>query len=423
MARVAWIDAPAGCAGDMFLGALIDAGVPLAVLEDVVDDLGFDDVGLRVQRVERGALAATKVDVCRGGTPIEGAADVHVAGVTPDPSLHPNADREHGHPAGHAHHGRTLADVLHILSHVGPLDEAPMSWAADVFRALAEAEARVHGKQPDTIHFHEVGAIDALVDVAGTCVGLHHLGVEAVHVSPLPWGQGTVETAHGTLPIPAPATALLLEGHPTVPSAETYEQVTPTGAALVRVLSRGSTTPAGFVPRRTGFGAGTYDGSRLPNVVRLVLGDVEHAASHDEAVLLETNLDDVTGQVAAFALEQALAAGALDAWWTPVTMKKGRPGLVLSVLARPQDAPRIETVLFRETPTLGIRRRVVERSVLERSFEEVVTSWGRVRIKIRKGPAGSEATPEYDDCRALAEKHGVAVRQVIEAAARAYDDA
>lgn len=409
MSTVAFVDAPAGLAGDMLLGALLDAGLPVAVLEDVVDRLGFDDVELRVERVMRGALAATKVDVCRDGTPIEGSDDAH---------MHAH-DHDHGHDQEHAH-GRTLADVLHVIGHAGDVSQGPYAQAARAFTLLAEAEARVHGTQPSSVHFHEVGATDALVDIVGTCVGLAHLGVTAVHAGALPWGSGTVETQHGTLPIPAPATALLLEGHPTVPSGETYEQVTPTGAALVRALATGHAPPRGFVPTAIGLGAGSYDRSRLPNVVRLVLGTVEATADTDRAVLLETNLDDVTGQVAAHALERALAAGALDAWFAPVTMKKGRPGVVLSVLARPEDAARLETVLFDETPTLGIRRRSFERSVLARRHEDVATPWGTVRMKVRAAPSGEAATAEYEDCAALAARHDVPVRDVMQAAQAAW---
>ena len=404
LGSVAWIDAPAGLSGDMFLGALVDAGLPVSVLADVAQGLGLKGVEVRARRVMRGAIAATKVDVCRDGKPIEGRADQH---------LHPQ-----DHDPDHAHRG--LAEMLHILGHLGDVETAPLAHAATAFRHLAEAEARVHGTTADQVHFHEVGAADALVDVAGTCVGLHHLGVEAVRVSALPWGSGTVETAHGTMPIPAPATVRLLEGLPTFPSAETYEQVTPTGAALVRALAVGSTPPVGFVPRATGHGAGGFDGSRLPNILRLVVGDVLPGAQQDTATLLETNLDDVTGQVAAHALEQAMAAGALDAWWTPIHMKKGRPGLKLSVLVRPEDTEILEAVLFRETPTLGIRRRGVERSVLARRFEEVETPWGAVRIKVREGPAGAQGTPEYEDCLTLAQGERIAVRRVIEAAQAAW---
>jgi uncharacterized protein (TIGR00299 family) protein len=438
MTRVAYLDASAGIAGDMILGALVDAGLPLAVLEDLVDRLGFEDVELKIQHVTRGAIAATKLDVCRGGRPIAGSDDVH---LVPPPGSDGGAAREHlddrtdhdhdhGHSPEHehpehehhehAHHGRTLAEVLAILARAGDLSQGPLAQAAEAFRRLADAEARVHGMTPASVHFHEVGATDALVDIAGVCLGLQHLGVEALYVSPLPWGSGTVETQHGTMPIPAPATALLLEGLPTVPSAETYEQVTPTGAALVRALADGHRTPAGFVPERTGFGAGTYDGSRMPNIVRLTLGSVAHEVASDHAMLLETNLDDASGQVIAFAVQRALDEGALDAWFTPITMKKGRPGVLLSLLVRPEEAARFEDLLFVETPTLGVRRRHVERAVLSRHHEEVATAWGTVRMKVRTTPGGAAATPEYEDCAALASRHGVAVQTVMTAAQAAW---
>jgi uncharacterized protein (DUF111 family) len=222
------------------------------------------------------------------------------------------------------------------------------------------------------------------------------------------------------MPLPAPATLLLLEGHPTFPSDERYEQVTPTGAALLRALSGGHGIPGGFTPRATGCGAGTYDASKLPNVVRVVLGDVPAGAETADAVLLETNIDDASGQVVGRAIERALAEGALDAWCTGITMKKGRPGVVLCLLARPADVARLEAMLFRETPTLGVRRRSVERTELPRRHETVETSWGRVRIKVREGPDGPEGTPEYEDCRALAEAHDVPFRRIARAAQAAW---
>ena len=422
MTKVAYVDAPAGCSGDMFLGALVDLGLPLAVLEELVDRLGLEGVEVRAQRVMRGALAATKVDVCRDGAPIEGRDDVHLRHAQGD-DVAGHGEHDHGHDHGAHAHGRTLADILHALGEAGDLAQAPYATAAEAYRHLARAEARVHGTTPEAVHFHEVGAADALVDVAGTCVGLHHLGVEAVYVSALPWGSGSVQTQHGRLPLPAPATVLLLEGHPTVPSSETYEQVTPTGAALVKALSTGRRPPAGFVPLRTGYGAGTYDRSSMANVLRIVLGEVPpQAAGTDEVVLLETHLDDVSGQVVAYALEQALAAGALDAWFTAITMKKGRPGVLLSVLAAPGDAAGLEALLFRETPTLGIRRRTMARSVLSRRHVTVATPWGAVRVKVRTTPAGDEATPEYEDCRALAERQGVPLADVQRAAYDAWED-
>jgi uncharacterized protein (TIGR00299 family) protein len=416
MTKIAWVEAPAGISGDMFLGALVDAGLPLAVLQEVVQGLGLSDVEVRAGQVMRGAISATKVDVCRGGRPIEGKDDLHrPVGAQAGHRLH---EEEHGHD--HAHGHRTLAEVLHLIGHLGSLDQAPLDRAAATFRHLAEAEARVHGTTVEAVHFHEVGAADALVDIVGTCVGLHHLGVEAVHVSTLPWGSGTVQTQHGAMPIPAPATVRLLEGWPTTPSGETYEQVTPTGAALVRALARDARMPAGFTPRQVGHGAGTHAGGRLPNVLRLVLGDLQETPHEDEVVLLETNLDDVSGQVVAHTLEQALSAGALDAWWTPIHMKTGRPGILLSLLVSPDQVPHFEGLLFKETPTLGVRRRVLARTVLERRFEEVETPWGPVRLKVRMRAGEDAATPEYEDCRKIALVEGVAVHAVQEAARAAW---
>jgi uncharacterized protein (TIGR00299 family) protein len=293
-----------------------------------------------------------------------------------------------------------------------------------VFRALAEAEGRVHGVAPDEVGFHEVGALDALVDIVGGCVGLHALGVSEVRVGALPWpAGGSVSFAHGALPLPAPAVALLLLGQPTFPSGEHVEQVTPTGAALASALSRGSEVPVGFVPEAVGLGAGTREGGRLPNVLRLVIGAVGPAVEALDAVLLETNLDDATGQTLAQAIERALSEGALDAWAVPATMKKGRPGHVLSVLARPADVARLERVLFEETPTLGVRRHAVARTALARHHVEVQTPFGSVRVKVRSGPRGPEATPEHDDCRRLAEVRGVPLRTVQEAALKAWGGA
>ncbi|MDJ0976857.1 MAG: nickel pincer cofactor biosynthesis protein LarC [Planctomycetota bacterium] len=404
MTRVAYIDATAGIAGDMCLGALLDCGLRLDVLEGVARGLDLGDLRVQAERVMKGPIAATKVDVVFHGEPIVGAGDTH------------------SHHDGHAH--RTLADVLELLSRLGDLDQGPLAHARRAFELLAEAEGRVHGKAPADVHFHEVGAADALVDIAGTCIGLAALDVEQVFVSALPWSTGTVEAAHGTMALPAPATAYLMEGFPTTGTGEAFEQVTPTGAALVRALAEtGASLPA-FTPEAIGFGAGTHPGGRLPNVVRIAIGEAAEAApAEDDVIELATNLDDATAQVTARALEQVMSAGALDAWIVPATMKKGRAGAVLHVLAEPADVARIESILFAETPTLGVRRHASRRTVLARRHESVETPWGAVRMKVRDTPGGPEATPEHDDCRDLADAHGVALRKVIEAAQRAWSGA
>lgn len=399
MTTVAYVDARAGVAGDMFLGALVDAGLPIARLHEVVEALGLEGVTVESERVMRGPLAAVKVHVLVGGHPPES-----------DP----------GHHAGSSHANRTLESILEAVQGATTLPEQACADAVRTFERLAAAEAKVHGTTPGDVRFHEVGAADALVDVVGTCVGFHDLDVREVRVGPLPWSEGTVETAHGTLALPPPAVVHLLAGHPTFPSDEGREQVTPTGAALVSTLARGTTVPSGFVPRRVGMGAGTHPGHTIPNALRLVLGSDEDEGAPADAILLQANLDDATGQEVARAIEQALAEGALDAWAAPVTMKKGRPGHVLSVLVEPSDVARIEILLFAETPTLGVRRHGVARTTLARRHEAVETPWGPVRMKVRDAPLGETATPEHDDAMALADRHGVPLARVLDAARAAW---
>jgi uncharacterized protein (TIGR00299 family) protein len=444
---VAFLDVSAGVAGDMCLGALVDAGLPIAQLEEVVAALKLDGVRVRARRVMKGALAATKVDVLLPGIPEpapesrpdgghahEHSHDHEHAHAHPHAHDHPHDAHGHhdAHPAihgplaAHGHEHRTLKDVLAIVRGARGLPAEGLADAVRAFTLLAEAEGRVHGIAPDEVHFHEVGALDALVDVVGTCVGLRRLGVLEVRTSPLPWFSGRARMAHGELPLPAPAVVHLLAGHPTFPSGEQFEQVTPTGAALVRALSRGQMPPLGFVPRAVGLGAGDHPGGRLPNVVRLVLGEVgadPADSTPTDAVLLETNLDDATGQQVGHAIDRAMAAGALDAWAVPATMKKGRPGVVLSVLCDSAGAADFEALLFRETPTLGVRRRGVARTVLPRRLIAVSTPYGPIHVKVRTTPDGDEATPEYDDCRAAAERTGTPWRTVAESALRGWEGA
>lgn len=423
---MAHLDVHAGVAGDMCLGALVDAGLPLSALEEVVDALGLgQDVRLTARRVFRGPVAATKVDVVLPGSapvpeavgpPVHGHPHAHEPAHEP---VHEPA-RETVHPPAHAHEHRSLRDVLALVRGARGLPPEGVADAVRTFTRLAEAEGRVHGIAPKDVHFHEVGALDAIVDVVGTCVGLRRLGVLEVRTSALPWSSGTVRAAHGLLPLPAPATVHLLVGLPTYASGETFEQVTPTGAALVAALARGVGTPPGFVPRAVGLGAGDHPGGRLPNVVRLVLGEVGGDATPTDVVELATNLDDATGQEVGHAIEQALAAGALDAWAVPATMKKSRAGVVLSVLVEAAHVDAVEGVLLRETPTLGIRRHRVARTVLSRRAVAVATPFGLVHVKVRTTPSGDEATAEYDDCRLAAERSGRSWREVAAAAVAAW---
>ncbi|MGQ9568973.1 MAG: nickel pincer cofactor biosynthesis protein LarC [Anaerolineae bacterium] len=381
--RIAYLDCYSGISGDMFLGALLDVGLALEDLEASLRTLPLRGYSLHCERQVRGSVSGTRVHVR-----VEETEQPH----------------------------RHLADIEAILEG-GGLPRPVQERARAVFHRLARAEARVHHVPVEEVHFHEVGAVDAIVDVVGTVLGLHLLGVTEVYCSPLPLGSGFVQTAHGQLPIPAPATlALLAEvGAPTTPTPPAQaELVTPTGAALVGELARFG-RPAMRL-EALGYGFGQRD-LPWPNALRLWLGralaEEPWALDVDATMLLECNLDDLPGQNVAFAMEEVLREGALDAWLIPIQMKKGRPGILLSVLARPEDAPRLAYRLLEETSTLGVREAWVHRWKAEREQVTVETPWGPVRVKCKRWRGKVwDAWPEYEDCAALARETGVPLAHV-----------
>lgn len=378
---IGFLDLPSGLSGDMFLGCLVDAGWSLQRLRATISHLLLPSSEWEVaaRDVKRGALRATLVEV-------------RVA-------------------EGLSHRG--LSDVMRIIE-AADLPEEVRRRSAGVFRRLAEAEAKVHGTAPEKIHFHEVGAVDAIVDVVGAVAGLHELGVEQLFAGPLPLGEGWVSTAHGLLPLPGPATLELLAAAkaPTRPAPGPGEWVTPTGAALLTELAAFGQPP--LTLERIGTGAGTRD-AEWPNVARLWLGHPEAAGS---LVQLETNLDDMNPQLFPDASERLLGAGALDVWLTPVQMKKGRPGVVLSLLAPASREAALADLLLRHTTTLGVRvHRVDHRHEARRELRPVETPFGEVRVKVRwVGGMPVGASPEYEDCADRAAERGASVREVWEAA-------
>jgi len=377
---LAWFDVSAGASGDMLLGALVDAGAPLADVQAAVDAMGVEPVRLSSRRVRRGALAATKVDV-------------EVAEVAAQ---------------------RAWRDIRELLA-AAPLPPPVRDRATDAFARLARAEGAAHGVDPDDVHFHEVGALDAIVDVVGTCAALEVLGVDEVGCSPVATGHGTVAAAHGRLPVPAPATVRLLEGLPVVGVDVGVELATPTGAALVRTLS----STVGAMPAMTvtasGYGAGGRDLGDRPNVVQAVLGTAP-GEGVESLVLLETNVDDVTGEVLAHAIARLLGAGALDAWATPIVMKKGRPAHTVAALAHPAEAPAVAAVLAAETGTLGVRASTVERRAASRTEAVVHVDGHAVGVKVVAG----RVKAEFDDAAAAAAALGVPVREVLARAEAAH---
>lgn len=411
--RIAYLDCFSGISGDMFLGALVDAGVSPKLLEDTVAAL---EIGARLEisRVTRGGISATKVDVYASGDkdlPREVFWEQH----------------QHDHAQDHSHdheHSRNLAEIREIINKAAISNPAKTT-AIRIFETLGEAEAGIHNTSVDQVHFHEVGAVDAMVDIVCAAVGAESLAVGEWVCSPLNVGGGTVKCAHGTLPVPAPATLKLLRDAPVYSSGPQVELVTPTGAAIVKTLcSRFAPFPAMKI-EKAGYGAGTRDFPEHPNLLRLTIGEAGLAAevntSTDRIAVLEANLDDLSPQVLAYAMERLLAEGALDVFSVPVQMKKSRPGALLTVLAKVEDADRLTRTIFAETTTLGVRRREEQRQTLSRRWETVDTTWGPVRIKIANmNGTVSNYAPEYEDCRTLAEAQHVPLRTVMQEAIQQY---
>jgi uncharacterized protein (TIGR00299 family) protein len=350
--------------------------------------LGLADYRLSAEKIKKQGIAATYFSVSLGNAPqphrhLKHVVDIITAGVIP-PKTRDNAIR--------------------------------------IFTRLAQAEAKVHGTTIEKVHFHEVGAVDAIIDVVGACMALEMLGIENIVCSPIPVGSGTIQCEHGVMPVPAPATAELLKGVPIAACAEVGELVTPTGAAILTALAGGFGPMPAMTTTAIGYGAGTRDGKTRPNVLRVIIGDDEGTGPGEveHVIVLETNIDDATPQVVAYCSEQLLTGGALDAWTQPIQMKKQRSGVMLSVLCRSVDAEAMERIIFSETPTLGIRRREVERKALVRRIENLVTRFGDVRMKVGQFEGNVTATPEFEDCRAAAIQHGVPLREVLAEANSAW---
>jgi pyridinium-3,5-bisthiocarboxylic acid mononucleotide nickel chelatase len=420
--RIAYLECFSGMSGDMFLGALVDAGVPPRVLEENVAALGLG-ARLEISRVVRSGISATKVDVW-----VEGEKD---SPRDPEPlHSHENShSQEHSHSHEHEHshshrHGRGLTEIRGIISEAA-ISESAKKTAIAIFEALGAAEAKIHDVPLETIHFHEVGAVDAIIDIVCAAVGAEALGVDEIICSSLNVGGGSVKCAHGTFPVPAPATVELLKGAPVYSSDLQAELVTPTGAAIVKVLARRFAAFPEMKIEKSGYGAGSRDFPGHPNVVRLVVGENVTALAAKTAsetiTVLEANLDDLNPQVFGYVIDRLLEEGALDAFAMPVQMKKNRPGTLLSVLCRPENAGKLTQLIFTETTTLGVRRREEVRQTLARRWENVHTQWGDVRIKIASmNGTVTNYAPEYEDCRRIAAERHVPLKTVMGEAVEAY---
>jgi uncharacterized protein (TIGR00299 family) protein len=386
--RIAYLDCPSGISGDMTLAALVDAGVDLTQIQAGIDSLGLAGCRIVAEEVKRKGFRALHVKV--------------------------------EHPPEHAH--RHLHHITAMIDR-SRLSDRQKEIAGRIFRRLAEAEAKVHGSTIETVHFHEVGAVDSIADIVGAAIGWDLLGVERIVASPIPTGRGFVTIAHGRCSIPAPATAELLTGIPLATSEVEAELTTPTGAAIAATLveSFGPVPPMRI--GRIGYGAGTRELAEQPNILRLIVGTAaEESPSLEQIWVVETNVDDASGELIGYCTSRLWEAGALDVYTTAIAMKKNRPGVVVTALCNAADIERIEAVLFRETTTLGVRRWPVNRRKLDRRKHEVQTPWGTIDGVLALMPGHPPSfSPEFETCRRVAEEKNVPLRVVIDAAAKAFD--
>jgi uncharacterized protein (TIGR00299 family) protein len=444
--KIAYIDCFSGISGDMFLGAMIDAGVPPSIFEDAIASL---NVGARlaISRVDRSGISATKADVLvneevdrprvehehytphRHGHTHEHSHE-KVIGHTHHITDTVIAEAEHEHQHGHEHHHRGLTEIRNIIRKSGISAPAKQT-AIRIFENLGAAEAKIHNIAIEKVHFHEVGAVDAIVDIVCAAVGAAALAVDEFVCSPLNVGTGTVKCAHGEFPVPAPATAELLKDAPIFSSGIHAELVTPTGAAIVKTLANRFQPIPGMKIEKIGYGAGTRDFPAHANVTRILIGSTGAQAQAGELAaieaqretisVLEANVDDMNPQVFGYLLERALASGALDVFGTPVQMKKSRPGMLMTVLCKPEDAQRLTKLVFSETTTLGVRLREEKRAVLSRRSISVQTKWGEVRMKVGDlNGTDSNYAPEFEDCRRIAEANQIPLKTVMQEAIGLY---
>ena len=422
--KTLYLDIFSGISGDMLLGALIDLGVDPHKLEHELAKLDIDGYHLDIAHRQNGGIGGVKFDVQMAG------ADDR------EHDRHHGHDHEHDHSHSHSHSHKPDHDSSRTFSKIEKLivRSALSAWVKEksiaVFRRVAEAEGKVHGLPPDQVHFHEVGAVDSIVDIVGACVALELLGRPRVLASPVVEGTGWIDCAHGRLPVPAPATLAILavRGIGLTQCEEPHELVTPTGAALLAEFAESFGPMNNFTAEKIGFGLGTRENKSRPNVLRAVLGRLSAAAAPasasldwetDRVAVLETNLDDINAEILGHFVDIALAAGALDVFYTPIQMKKNRPGVLLTVLCAETAADKFAELILRETTAFGVRRTMAERRKLRREFAEVKTPLGQVTVKIgRLDGKTVQASPEFESCRKLARQAGVPLKRIYEAAVK-----
>ena len=439
MSKILYFDCFSGASGDMILGALIDAGLPLDELREALGSLALGDVRLDAERVSRAGIGATSFRVTTGGVePEHGHDQDHDA----------DHDHDHGHTHGHdhahdqAHHHDDHDQAHHHDEHehhhhehrslsqiCGMVDGSALSPTAkdrakELFRRLAETEAEIHQMPVEEVHLHEVGAVDSIIDITGAVFGLERLKIDRFVASPLNVGSGTVKCEHGVMPVPAPATARLIEGVPVYSKGPAVELLTPTGALLVTEYADEFGPIPAMRVRQSGYGAGDHDFRDHPNLLRVLIGDDERSGGLQRIVVIECEIDDMNPQIFGVLMDRLQDAGALDVFYAPIQMKKNRPGTLVTVVALPETRETLAGILFRETTTIGVRFKDMDRERLDRVQVDVETPLGVVRFKVARRTGGGvlNAAPEFDDCVRLADTHKLSIKEVQAVAIKAYLD-
>ena len=427
MSTILYLDCFSGASGDMIAGALLDAGVPFDALADAVDSLGLDGVGVSSERVDRSGIGAARFRVTVGGEAAGAGARPHGHDHAPahghDHAHDHDRAHEHGHGHDHGHdHHRGLTEITGIVDR-SSLSPAGRERAVRLFRRLAEVEAGIHQVPVETVHLHEVGAVDSIVDVVAAVRALEWLAPDHVVASPLNVGSGTVQCEHGELPVPAPATAELLRGVPTYAQGPPAELVTPTGALIVTEYAGAYGPSPPMRVERIGYGAGDRNPAGRPNVLRALVGEGTGAGAFERVVVLECQIDDMNPQLYGVLMDRLAAAGALDVFYAPIQMKKNRPGTLVTVVAPPGRREALSDILFRESTTIGLRVTETERERLDREAVAVETPIGAVRVKVaRRDGAIRNAAPEFEDCARLAAERGLSIKDVQAIAVKAWLD-
>ena len=419
--KILYLDCFAGISGDMTIGALLDLGLDFEFLKSELSKLGVSGYDLSLSRVDRSGINAAKFDVLLSSIQIDHHHDHTHGGHT-----HSHDSELIPHPSSliPSHDHRSLSTIKHLIES-STLSEKVKKNSLAIFQRIGEAESKIHGVDIESVHFHEVGAVDSIVDIIGACIGLEALGIEKIISSPVHVGYGTFTCAHGTYPIPGPAATEILRGVPIYAKEIEGELVTPTGAAIVATLASEFSKMPMMRVEKVGYGAGTRTYEKFPNVLRAVIGELEIEDSTPDTIsVIEANIDDLSPQIFGHLMEQVLAAGALDIFYTPVQMKKNRPGILLTLLCAVEDREKFIAMIFKETTTLGVRHRDEKRVILRREFVTVETEFGAIKIKIARSDSGEiiNAAPEFDDCLSAARTHKTSVRIVQLAALRKYSN-